>query len=151
VSTLAPWPQILPVLQNSLEQAGFKVESNLTEYGAWFSEVRKRNYHIAAMGIVRPPDALASFTEGFHSRNAGFAGNFSHYDGIDGLIDAAYAAETPAKRVEVYKEMQKKVAEDSPVVPLFYLKVVVASRKNVVNVPIGIINDMWMYRTHLAE
>lgn len=151
VSTLAPWPQVMPVLQNSLEQIGFKVEGNLTEYGAWFSEVRKRNYHIGAMGIVRPPDALASFAEGFASRNAGFAGNFSYYDGIDRLIEAAYGAETPAKRLEIYREMQRKVAEDSPVVPVFYLKSIVASRKNVANVPVGIINDMWMYKTYLTD
>lgn len=151
VSTLSPWPQVLPVLQNSLEQIGFKVEANLTEYGAWFSEVRKRNYHIAAMGLVRPPDALAIFSESFAWRNAGFAGNFSYYDGIDALIDAAYAAESQAKRLELHKEMQQRIAEDSPVVPVFYLKVIVASRKNVQNVPIGIINDMWLYKTHLAE
>ena len=151
VSTLAPWPQVMPVIQQSLEQAGFKVEANLTEYGAWFTEVRKRNYHIAAMGLVRPPDALASFSESFASRNAGFAGNFSYYEAIDGQIEAAYAAETQAKRLELYKEMQRRVAEDAPVVPLFYLKVIVAARSNVVNVPIGIINDMWLYRTHLAQ
>lgn len=151
VSTLAPWPQVMPVIQNSLEQIGLKVEPSLTEYGAWFSEIRKRNYHIAAMGLVRPPDALASFAESFASRNAGFAGNFSYYDGIDAQIAAAYAAETPARRLDLFKEMQRRVAEDSPVVPLFYLKIIVASRKNVQNVPIGIINDMWLYRTSLAD
>jgi peptide/nickel transport system substrate-binding protein len=151
MSTLSPWPQVMPVVQNSLEQLGFKVESNLTEYGAFYAEVGKRNFSICAMGLVRPPDALASFAESFASRNAGFAGNFSFYDGIDKLIEAAYKAETPGQRLELYKEMQKKIADDSPVIPVFYLKSVVASRKSVVNVPIGIINDMWLYRTYLAE
>ncbi len=149
VSTLAPWPQVLPVLQNSLEQIGFKVETSLTEYGAWYAEVRKRNYNVCAMGLVRPPDPLATFSESFASRNAGFAGNFSYYDGIDAQIKAAYDADTEAKRLELYKEMQKKIAEDEPVVPVFYLKIVVAARKNVKNVPIGIINDMWLYRTYV--
>lgn len=151
VSTLSPWPQLMPILQQSLEQIGFKVEPTLVEYGAWFAEVRKRNYNIAAMGLVRPPDALASFSESFHSRNAGFAGNFSYYDGVDGLIDAAYAAETQARRLELYKEIQRKIAKDSPVVPVFYLKVIVGYRDKVVNVPIGFLNDMWLYRTHLVE
>jgi peptide/nickel transport system substrate-binding protein len=151
ISTLAPWPQVMPVIQNSLEQIGFKVEANLTEYGAFYSEVKKRNYNICGMGLVRPPDALASFAESFASKNSGFAGNFSYYDGIDRLLEAAYAAETPQQRLELDKEMEKKVAEDSPVVPVFYLKSIVASRKNVVNVPIGIINDMWLYRTSLAD
>jgi peptide/nickel transport system substrate-binding protein len=150
VSTLSPWPQVMPILQNSLEQIGLKVDGSLTEYGAWYSEVQKRNYHIGAMGLVRPPDALASFSESFASRNAGFAGNFSYYDGIDGLIEEAYRADSQARRLDLYKQMQRKIAEDSPVVPLFYLKNIVASRKNVVNVPVGILNDMWLYRTSLA-
>jgi peptide/nickel transport system substrate-binding protein len=148
VSTLSPWPLVLPVLQNSLQQIGFKVDTSLTEYGAFYNEVHKRNYNICAMGLVRPPDALATFSESFDSRNSGFAGNFSWYDGVDGLIKSAYAADTDARRLEIYKEIQRKIAEDEPVVPVFYLKVVVAARKNVKNVPVGIINDMWMYRTY---
>ena len=151
VSTLSPWPQVLPVIQNSLEQMGFKVATNLTDYGGFYSEVRKRNYNINAMGLVRPPDPLASFSESFASRNAGFAGNFSFYDGIDAQINEAYRTDSNTRRVELYKEMQRKVAEDSPVVPLFYLKVIMASRKTVVNVPVGILNDMWLYRTSFAQ
>lgn len=151
VSTLAPWPDVMPVFQQSLEQMGFKVESRLVEYGAWFTEVRRRNYNIAAMGLVRPPDALASFSESFASRNAGFQGNFSYYDGVDALIDAAYRAESNAKRLEIYQEIERRIADDSPVVPVFYLKVIVAYRKNVANVPLGILNDMWLYRTSLTE
>lgn len=148
VSTLVPWPQVMPILQRSLEQIGFKVDSMLTEYGAWYAEVGKRNYDIAAMGIVRPPDPLGTFAEAFASKNSGFTGNFSYYDRVDGLIDAAFNAETDARRLELYKNIQRQIADDSPVVPVFYMKVVFASRSVVKNPPLGILNEVYVYRVY---
>lgn len=149
VSTLAPWPLLAPVLKQQLEDAGFKVELVLTEYGAWFDFIANNDYDIAAMGIVRPPipDVVLA---NVHSNRNGTNGNFSHYGGVDELV-ARVPTLPEDQKGAIYTQIQQKVAEDVPLLPLFYLKVLILQRPGVENFPVGIQNDVWLLETTVSK
>jgi ABC-type transport system substrate-binding protein len=53
------------------------------------------------------------------------------YKGVDGLMDKAFAAKTAAERKELYGQIQKKVVEDLPILPVYFERAVLAVRKEV--------------------
>ncbi len=50
--------------------------------------------------------------------------NFSHYDGIDKLIETARSARNPADQVRIWKQAQVKLLSDAAAYPLHYVNLV---------------------------
>jgi peptide/nickel transport system substrate-binding protein len=57
--------------------------------------------------------------------------NFSHYAGIDRLIEAARTVRDPADQVRIWKQAQVKLLSDAAAYPLHYVNLVYARRTNV--------------------
>ncbi|MBU5427012.1 hypothetical protein KQI41_11365 [Tissierella pigra] len=71
--------------------------------------------------------------------------NFTRYNNskVMELMDKAKEIINPNKKMEVYKEIQKTIIEDSPWVPIFHPKIALVSKKDIVGArmsPLGIIN-----------
>jgi peptide/nickel transport system substrate-binding protein len=79
------------------------------------------------------PNADAYLSRFFHSTAIVVSGaspdtNFSHYDKIDGLIEAARLAVDPAKQVGLWNQAQIKILHDVAAYPIMYTKQCYARR-----------------------
>ena len=82
------------------------------------------------------PNADAFLTRFFHSDSVVVTGkspdtNFSHYDKIDRLIEAARASKEPSEQVRMWKQAQVKLLSEAVAYPLHYVNLVYARRKGV--------------------
>jgi ABC-type transport system substrate-binding protein len=71
--------------------------------------------------------------------------NFTRYNNpqVMELMDKAKQIINPNKKMEVYKEIQNIIMEDSPWIPIFHPKIALVSRKNIAGArmsPLGITN-----------
>ena len=57
--------------------------------------------------------------------------NFSHYDEIDPLIEAARMAREPADQVRFWKQAQVRLLNDAVAYPLHYINLVYARKTSV--------------------
>jgi ABC-type transport system substrate-binding protein len=83
---------------------------------------------------VRPPDADIPLTNFLHSAGFPPGTNLMRYNRLDREIDDARAEMDPAKRLQMYREIQKKLMEDLPAIPLFMMHYATGLRPNV-NIP----------------
>jgi peptide/nickel transport system substrate-binding protein len=82
------------------------------------------------------PNADVFLTRFFHSHSIVVSGqspdtNFSHYDQIDRLIEAARLVRKPGDQVHLWKQAQIKILEDAAAYPLHYVNLVYARGKQV--------------------
>jgi len=82
------------------------------------------------------PNADVYLTRFFHSDSVVVTGakpdtNFSHYDKIDGLIEAGRLEINSDKQIELWKHAQIKILEDMVAYPLHYMNLIYARRANV--------------------
>ncbi|MCW2305875.1 ABC transporter substrate-binding protein [Rhodobium gokarnense] len=114
-----PYDKVVVALAADLEAVGFKPKITVLERGAYLQARNKGEVDTVITGVVGAPDPDSPILS-MLSRSAFPPGlNTAHYEGIEDLIQAAGTATSTEERKKVYAEMQKKVAEDLPVVPLF--------------------------------
>jgi ABC-type transport system substrate-binding protein len=147
-SNLSPWPAIVPVIQENLKQVNIDVELVGGEHGTHMANIRAKKFDFAVHPHLRPPDPDEIFSDVFHSKGPV---NGSGYSQIDKEIERAKAETSSEKRKSMYVELQKKIMEDSPAIPLFYLKIVVARKPYVKNHPIDILNGFRGYQTYIQQ
>lgn len=83
--------------------------------------------------IADYPDA-ENYLALFYSKNFAPAGpNYTHFDNkeYDKLYEAAQKETDDQKRFELYREMDKIIIEESPVIPLYYDEAVTFTHKNI--------------------
>ena len=111
--------QMAAVLQQWLGDIGVTLELIGLEGGAWTARRQTGDYDITISGITRAdPDQILS--EQFHSTSFPPGGiNQAYYAEIDDLVEAQRFAVSPAERAEILAEIQRRIAEDVPELPLF--------------------------------
>ena len=57
--------------------------------------------------------------------------NAMRYNGVDDLLDKAQSTVDPASREKIYQQIQKKIAEDCPFIPLAFEIEYLATRKDI--------------------
>ena len=77
-------------------------------------------------------DPAYSVTQLFHSRNCGMSGNRAYLkdDKVDEMIDAAAVETNQEKRLQIYKDLQVRLNELCPWVPLYYKYSMVGRRSD---------------------
>ena len=80
--------------------------------------------------VPDPDDLLPGITE------TGGSHNFTGYGNnkVDSLIDKARGETSPAARMELYRDAERRILEDVPLVPVIFLSTQVAFRGNVRNI-----------------
>lgn len=107
------------LLVDALSAAGFDSSLNVMER-AEFGTARSAGELPTALGC--PPNGVhpdVTLRQVFHSENTPPGWNVSYYDGVDDLLDEARTETNDDRRLELYAEVQRKIMEDVPVIPMF--------------------------------
>jgi peptide/nickel transport system substrate-binding protein len=110
--------QMADYMKADLAKIGIDVELNGLSRSGYFDAVRAGEHHTQNWwDTFSDPDGVRIL---FHSSNAGGGTNRNNYidEEMDKLIDEAAGTPDAAKRVELYKQIQKKVADEA--IMVFY-------------------------------
>lgn len=109
------------VLTNQLAKAGIQVRHQSFEWGTFFSDVSKGNFHAATMRWVGnfDPDIYRTF---LHSKEVPPGRNRGRYSNptLDQLLEDGLKIDNESVRISHYKKVQEMVHEDMPFIPLWY-------------------------------
>lgn len=121
---------VAQVVQAQLNAAGFEIALNVQEQGTFIQDWRNSNFQIFASinGGVADPDGYMFRT----FRTGGSTNVFKYSDAeTDKLLDAGRTTLDPAKRKEIYADLQKRLACDGPIAHLVYGQLFTAVRDGV--------------------
>jgi peptide/nickel transport system substrate-binding protein len=129
------YAKIYESLRDQLRPLGINVEIMPVEHAEMHKAIRADRNPIVVYNAWRP-NADVYLTRFFHSDSIVVTGtapdtNFSHYDQIDPLIEAARRAREPTDQIRLWKQAQIKILEDMAAYPLHYVKLVYARKGTV--------------------
>jgi peptide/nickel transport system substrate-binding protein len=146
-------------LRDQLAPFNIDIELEIVEHRNMHKRIRQDENSIVIYVAWRP-NADTFLTRFFHSDSTVVTGaspdtNFSHYDQIDPIIEAARSARKPANQVRFWKQAQVRLLDDAIAYPLHYVNLVYARRTNV-DYGHGLKAAMALYpqfneKTHLAN
>ena len=125
--------RIAEALKEQLLQVGIELEIRSYEWGTFFSDVKKGNFHLYSLAWVgiRDPDVQHQI---FHSAsvppNGDNRGRYTNPQ-VDRLLDRGRITLESAERKRIYGAAQRLIADDLPYVPLWWQKNVVVKKTNV--------------------
>ncbi len=125
--------RIAEAFQEQLAQVGIALDIRTYEWGTFYADIRKGNFHLYSLAWVgiNDPDIYYSV---FHSQMSPPQGNnrgFYAHPRIDALTEAGRRAMDIHERKRIYSKVQKLVAEDLPYIPLWWATNVVVKDKRV--------------------
>jgi peptide/nickel transport system substrate-binding protein len=110
------------VIANQLSALGLDVSVQSFEWGTFYGDVQKGNFELATMrwvGVVDPD----LYRSAFHSKELPPLGrNRGGYKNqrFDGLVEAGLRIENQSERIRHYRQVQKAIFDDLPIIPLWY-------------------------------
>ncbi|HEY5928090.1 MAG TPA: ABC transporter substrate-binding protein [Kofleriaceae bacterium] len=117
---------IARVIAAQLRQVGIEVEVRSFEFGTFFSDVKKGNYQIATMQSpeITEPDFHFWF---FHSsrwpttKDPDGSNRWRYKNPeVDRLVEAGRSELDPSKRKAIYADVQRIIADELPIIPLWH-------------------------------
>ena len=122
-------------LRDQLAAIGIAIKLEVVKHREMHRRIREDENAIVIYVAWRP-NADIFLTRFFHSHSIVVSGrspdtNFSHYTGIDRLIESARNARDPADQVRIWKQAQIKLLNDLAALPLNYVNLVYARQRNV--------------------
>jgi peptide/nickel transport system substrate-binding protein len=119
--------RIAEALKEQLQRVGIKLEIRTYEWGTFFSDIKKGNFHLYSLAWVgiQDPDVYYQI---FHSDSVPPNGdNRGHYSNlqVDRLLELGRTAANTMERKRIYSEVQRILAEDLPYIPLWWWKNVI--------------------------
>ena len=108
------------VLQSDFANIGVELEVNLIEKATVLDQINS-GADMAILSHGTAGNADSTLYTMFHSSITPSAGNKSRYANaeVDALLEAARGEADDAKRSQLYKEAQKLIMADAPVIPLY--------------------------------
>jgi peptide/nickel transport system substrate-binding protein len=131
-------PSYLPIataIQNQLEKVGIRAKLSVADQPTWMKKITGGTAAISLYLPVRTPDADIPLVNFFHSAGVSPGPNLARYDKVDKEITAARAETDPAKRRKMYHEIQKRLMEDLPAIPLFMMAYPTPHVKTLAGIP----------------
>jgi peptide/nickel transport system substrate-binding protein len=122
-------------MQSQLARIGIDLSIRIVDHAAMHDLIRQDQNPIVIYIAWRPnPDVY--LTRFFHSDSIVVTGekpdtNFSHFDRIDKLIDAARLEVNAQKQIELWKHAQIKILDEMAAYPLLIHNIVFARGSNV--------------------
>lgn len=119
--------RIAEALKEQLQRVGVELEIRTYEWGTFFSDIKKGNFHLYSLAWVgiQDPDIYYQI---FHSASVPPNGdNRGHYSNarVDQLLEKGRRTMDTTERKRIYGEVQRILAEDLPYIPLWWWKNVV--------------------------
>jgi peptide/nickel transport system substrate-binding protein len=117
-------------MQAQLAEVGIDIQINVVDHSSMHSMIRE-DVNPIVIYVAWRPNADVYLTRFHHSDSIVVTGakpdtNFSHYDQIDDLIEAARGELDSEAQVQIWKEAQIKILEDAVSYPLQYQNQVTA-------------------------
>ncbi len=125
--------KIAQLLQAQLAEIGIGVEIVTYPWDIYLNKTRQGEHDMCLLGwtadVADPDNFLFVF---FHSANLGGT-NFSFFSdpAIDRRLAEAQTLSDPARRVAIYRELERRLAEQVPLVPLVHPRQLGAIRSEV--------------------
>lgn len=149
LSTNASYIDIAEFLQREWQKIGLDVSVDINPPSTLRQAISTGKVSFfRASWIADYPDA-ENYLSLFYSKNFAPNGpNYTHFknEKFDKLYENAFKETDTKKRYELYREMDKLIIEEAPVIPLFYDKVARFSRKEVQNLGINGLNMLDLKR-----
>ena len=114
------------VIASQLSEVGIEVDVQSFEFGTFFADVKKGNYQLASMqtSAISEPDFYYTY---FHSSNIPTDENLHVHNRwryrnveLDALVERGRVTMDREARKKIYAQVQRIVAEDLPIVPLWH-------------------------------
>ena len=123
------------ILASQISQTGLKVSLTSNDWGTFYKDVGQGAFDMALMKWVgvRDPDI---YRIAFHSDNQAPKGrNRSFYNNaaLDKLLEKGLIERDPLKRKFIYNKVQKQIAEDFIVIPLWHDMEISVIKSNIEN------------------
>lgn len=131
--TLQPYDKIAVVLADDLRKAGIDVNVQILERAAYLAARGAGTPHVVLTGVTGPADPDQPLWNLLHSSSFPPGLNTARYKGIDPVLESAQVELDRTKRLALYRQIQQKIREDVPVVPLYNDQLFAASRTGVKN------------------
>ena len=107
------------------------MDINVYEWGAFQDAINAGEHELLILGWTNTTcDPEYSVTPLFHSKNCGMNGNRAYLrdEKVDEMIDAASMETDREKRLQTYRDLQVRLNELCPWVPLYYKSNMVGRR-----------------------
>ncbi len=119
-------------MRDQLQRINVDLTIEVVDHSTMHKKIRQ-DVNPMTLYVAWRPNADVYLTRFFHSDSIVVTGakpdtNFSHYDKIDGLIEAARQEINPNKQIELWKHAQIKILEDMVAYPLHYMNLIYARR-----------------------
>ena len=113
--------ELLGAVRAMWKDIGVDAEARVVDAGTWVATIGSGEAPlIVSLATRADPDVW--YSSFFHSRAFPPGLNGTYYDKVDELIDAGRLESDPAKRAEIYAEIQRHVMADLPYLPLYWPK-----------------------------
>lgn len=107
------------LLQAQLKKVGVTLNIKQIDRPTWFRMLGQTDHEILWNAAFRAPAADAFLYPSYHSTNIAPNGiNCAMYGGVDDLLDKARVTFDAQQRAALYTEALRRIAEDSPAIPL---------------------------------
>jgi ABC-type transport system substrate-binding protein len=143
IPTPLVFQRIGTAIQNQLAKAGINARLDVTDLPTFNKKVSSGASSLCIFGPARIPDADSPLVSFFHGASSAPGLNLARYNKLDRDIQEARTELNPSKRLKMYHEIQKKLMEDLPAIPLFSQKFPTAYRSNVVGLPPDNRDPVW--------
>jgi peptide/nickel transport system substrate-binding protein len=119
--------RIAEAFKEQLRRVGIELEIRTYEWGTFFSDIKKGNFHLYSLAWVgiQDPDIYYQI---FHSSSVPPDGdNRGHYSHlrVDQLLEKGRTVINTEERKLIYGEVQRILADDLPYIPLWWWKNVI--------------------------
>ena len=99
-------------------KVGIKVKLDVADQPSWLRKVSGGTASLCLFSPARIPDADTPLTRFFHGAVPPPGLNLARYNKLDREINEAREELDQTKRLKMYHEIQKKLMEDLPAIPL---------------------------------
>lgn len=128
------YTEIAQVIQSQFLEIGIDLEIMITDQATLFEMETEPDHELVLESwLTVAADAHNTLYPYFHSTSPAAAGNFTFYNNpeVDKLLDQAKISYDKAERAEAYEKAQKILAEDLPIISIYYLSLLVGTSNNV--------------------
>lgn len=126
-------------LQDQLSKVGIQLNITFTEAATFQSNVWTGRVPMFAWARPTPPDPGSLFRLKLHSASIGTPDrpgqNASKYKAIDNLIEGSESEINTDRRKHVYAQIQKKISEDLPLIPIGVVRYGAIVRSDLKGIP----------------